>query len=212
MDAIYKKTLSGERTHAKQNHYKIDWMIKRFKHLFKKHVWYCDIGVGDGYGIQKVAPLVCSCAAVEQSMYLCQYIKHKTIPVRVEDWQPKNIYGVITAFDILEHTGCVEAALANIRKALAGDLLITIPFNENLANRETQCPICKHVFHSVGHNHSWTVPTFTYLLQSQGFRIVETGLVPVYLSKNKVLNWTANVGLNMLEPETFTRTLFVRAK
>ena len=50
------------------------------------------------------------------------------------------------------------------------------------------------------------------LLEKSGFNVIRIGVVPVYLSPNPILNWATNIGINMIEPKTFTRTLFVHAK
>lgn len=211
MDAIYKLTNTERRKHYIQNHYKIDWMIKKHRKLFTPNVWYCDIGIGDGYSIKQIAPTVSRCACVDKSTWLLEQVECEGYPVSVEDWKPKNVYGVITAFDVLEHTKDIKKALANIREALSGHLLITIPLNENMADRQTQCPKCDNVFHAVGHNHSWDICEFIHLLMDSGFNVLRTGEVPFKLSDNPLMNWAANVGVNMLEPVTFTKTLYVHA-
>jgi SAM-dependent methyltransferase len=85
----------------------------------------------------------------------------------------------VLLFETLEHlledeidAGCVE-----IRRVLrpGGRLLVTVPNAEDLGRAMVYCPVCRHSFHRMQHQRSFTAESLRRFLEARGFRTAFCG-------------------------------------
>lgn len=97
-------------------------------------------------------------------------ISNLTIPY------PDDFFDVISCIEVLEHlpNKFLSAALAELKRILKpeGLILITTPFEENLAQNMIYCPFCKSEFHRMQHFRSFTIGDMESLLRDEGFKVV----------------------------------------
>ena len=95
---------------------------------------------------------------------------------------PSNSFNTVFCSEVVEHLSDeqISKGMVEIKKVLAknGNLIITIPLDENLENNSFICPKCKHKFHKVGHLQSFTKKRITKLMEDNGFTVIFLKVFP----------------------------------
>lgn len=90
--------------------------------------------------------------------------KLEELPFRVKT------FDAVVVSEVLEHLTprVTLVALQEIRRILVpdGEIIGTVPCEENLADGEVMCPVCGEVFHKVGHLQSFSTVTMSTLLRT----------------------------------------------
>ena len=81
-----------------------------------------------------------------------------------------------TCLEVIEHLPqeTFIRALAEISRVALKFIVITVPYNENLDESQTQCPECKTRFNADLHLRSFSTKTMTELFDSCGFECTRT--------------------------------------
>jgi SAM-dependent methyltransferase len=84
-------------------------------------------------------------------------------------------FDIVFALDVLEHVKDLDKAIENIYKLLKpyGFLIATVPLRENLTDNMVVCPFCHHVFHRIGHYHSFHSMDDVHRMLGKYFEIIE---------------------------------------
>ena len=84
-------------------------------------------------------------------------------------------FDAVVVSEVLEHLTpqVTLLALQEIRRILVpdGEIIGTVPCEENLADGEVMCPVCGEVFHKVGHLQSFSTVTMSILLRTEFPRV-----------------------------------------
>jgi SAM-dependent methyltransferase len=173
------------------NRSKILYVFKRAKKYLKPGMHICEIGIGDGYLLLLLilSRLNLKVTGIDISEYLIRklvvlkdrvgidLVKHDiSKPINGDMLQR---FDVVFALDVLEHIEALEKAIENINKLLKpnGLLIATVPWKENLADSMVMCPFCYHVFHRIGHFHSFHSISDVIKVLGKSFKIVEFNFV-----------------------------------
>jgi glycosyltransferase involved in cell wall biosynthesis len=97
--------------------------------------------------------------------------RFKLIAGKVEDLPfADDVFDAVVVSEVIEHLTpeLTRLGLAEIRRVLApeGQIIGTVPCEENLADGIVVCPGCGEVFHKVGHLQSFSTGTLTALLRT----------------------------------------------
>lgn len=91
-------------------------------------------------------------------------------------------FDAVAALELLEHLpqAAFQATLAQIVRVCRKQILVTVPYCENLAHSQIQCPACGTQFHPYFHLRSFGASSLTNLFQAAGWRCVRLeGLEPI---------------------------------
>ncbi len=199
-DYLAEKNLQGERRVWRGNRLKIDYVFKKIARYLKPGLRTCDIGLGEGYTLEKLYSLGMKTSGIDISGYAVEYLRRcfdnedKNISLHVDDLSDMDVspdcYDLITCFDVLEHVPDLNSAMTNIETMLAdgGLLVATIPYQENLDEHSVICPSCRHKFHPYGHQHSFQNEAEIRAFLPDSLSIEEMGIVPYCWFKSPFLN------------------------
>jgi SAM-dependent methyltransferase len=185
MDEVYRLRTTGQQSINLYSHYKIDYVVKRYRRLFENAKAIMDVGIGDGHLLKKY-PL--KSVGIDTSSHLCKNAVAAGCDAFVNDISKPNNFGpdvdLITCFEVLEHVSDLRMALNNLNKLLlsGGTLLGSVPFNECLADNICECE-CGKVFHKCGHlRYFKTKGDVWYLLSYAGFDVHEMMFLPYMIT------------------------------
>lgn len=194
METIYdyyaRLNYEGSRGIFLENRRKIDYVLGRTKHLIRGQATACDVGVGDGYALERLSAFCGRVTWIDCSGYIIDQLKRRfeecgnervtLIRGDVSELDlGENLFDVIACFDVLEHVPRLDVAMKNLEKWLrSGGILIgTLPFKENLDASMVKCPACGAVFHSFGHCHAFHSLEDIKRALGEGFKIIRFGKV-----------------------------------
>ncbi len=85
-------------------------------------------------------------------------------------------FDCVTCCEVIEHLPqkTFEAALDEIARVARSSVVITVPFNEDMADAQTRCPKCETIFNANLHLRSFDRAKMDLLLASRGFNCIET--------------------------------------
>lgn len=93
---------------------------------------------------------------------------------------PSSHFDAVVMSEVLEHLDdrVLAGALAEVRRLLkpGGRLLVTVPFNENLADGVVLCPCCGERFHRWGHVRSFDRASLRETLGASGLQVTRMTL------------------------------------
>ena len=172
------------------NRLKILYVFKRAMKYLKPGMRVCEVGIGEGYLLLLLSSsrLNLKVTDIDISEYLIRKLAHlKDLGIDLlkhDISRPINKdmlqrFDVVFALDVLEHVEALENAIENISKLLKpnGLLIATVPWKENLADNMVMCPVCHHVFHRVGHFHSFQSISDVAKMLGKSFKIIEFDFV-----------------------------------
>lgn len=92
---------------------------------------------------------------------------------------PDRSFECVGCMEVLEHLPIpiYEKSLSELARLSDKYLLISVPFDEDLALQMTTCPSCKTTFHSDLHFRSYSKENFQTLFQGYGFSLKEMRLL-----------------------------------
>jgi SAM-dependent methyltransferase len=192
----------GERGVWKSNRRKLNYVFKKVRGYFRPSLRSCDIGLGEGYTLEKMYEFGLKPTGIDIAQYSIGYLKkrfsEKEMDIRLIHGDiskvelEENQFDIVTCFDVLEHVpgDNLRQGLDGIRKSLVnGGLLIgTLPYKENLDESRVICPECGHRFHRYGHFHSFQDMNDIARMLQPGFEILESGEVPYSWFESPLLN------------------------
>jgi 2-polyprenyl-3-methyl-5-hydroxy-6-metoxy-1,4-benzoquinol methylase len=201
-DYLAQMDLQGQRGIWKGNRVKLDFVFKRIANFLKPSLHACDIGLGEGYALDKLYETGLRVTGIDISRYAVQYIEEKfskegkRINLLAGDISNIDLeedqFDLVTCFDVLEHVkpDGLAKAIENIKHALknGGYLIGTLPYREVLDESKVVCPNCNHKFHRYGHHHSFqSIRDIENMLGTE-FQLVKYGDVPYCWFKSEILN------------------------
>ena len=204
-DHLAKLNIEGKRNTWIKNRRKIDFVLSKTRYYLKNAQTACDIGVGDGYLLKRLNGMEIKVTGIDVSRYLIEHLKksfereslkitliHGNIANVIFD---DNTFDVVTCLDVLEHIpgNGLKATIKNLKRCIVkGGLLIgTLPLGENLDDNMVICPKCQHVFHKIGHFHSFDNLEQIQELFEPDFNTMKIGYLPFSLLKSDILNYLA---------------------
>lgn len=136
----------------------------------KKSGSFLDIGLGDGYFIEKMAMSGYTCYGIdiaEESVEMNKLrIRRNGLEAVLKSGNINKIpfeddkFDVISSSEVLEHLtdSDLNVGLCEIHRCLknAGVFFATVPADENLQDNFCYCPYCKNTFHKWGHQQSFS--------------------------------------------------------
>jgi SAM-dependent methyltransferase len=194
--------LQGEMGVWKTNRRKLDFVFKRIRRYLKPSLRSCDIGLGEGYTLEKMYEFGLKPAGIDIARFSIEYLEkeftRRNMDIRLIHGDisgvelDENQFDIVTCFDVLEHLpgDNLRKGLDRIRKSLVnGGLLIgTLPYKENLDESRALCPECGHRFHRYGHFHSFQSMEDIAALLQPGFEIIQSGKLPYFWFESPVMN------------------------
>ena len=189
-DYLAKLNIEGGRGTWLANRPKIIYVFKRTRKYLKPGMHVCEIGFGEGYLLLLLRSLRLNLkiTGIDISEYLIEKLSRlKTLGIdliRHDISRPINEdivqrFDVVFALDVLEHIEALDKAIENIYKLLKpnGFLVATVPWKENIVDNMVMCPFCGHVFHRVGHIHSFHSMSDVTRMLGKFFKIIEYDFV-----------------------------------
>ena len=172
------------------DHDKIDYVLARARDHTRTGRRALEIGLGDGYLMDRLCTLGLNYTGVDISRTLIEHQQGRAraagLDVTLHCASAAELpvapgsADVAFALDVLEHLSPPDylATLARLHAALAegGVLIGTVPFRENLVASLVRCEECGHEFHRVGHQQAFD---WTYLRDSleRHFDILRVAMV-----------------------------------
>lgn len=88
----------------------------------------------------------------------------------------ENEFDCSTCLEVIEHLpgDTYKKALKEISRVSAGYIVITVPYNEDLLETQTECPACKTRFNSDLHLRKFTENDMKQLFNEHGFSCIKT--------------------------------------
>ena len=196
-DTLLRLNLEGTRNVLHKRHRHIDYIMSKCKGYLRGRA--CDVGIGDGYLLDKLATTGLSTYGMDISRYIMDRLNgHLLACGDISKTRPDIKFGinfeVITCLGIIEHVLDIESAVLNLKNSLVGNgiLIVSTVLNENLDNNMTQCPNCQHIFHRIGHQHSFA-DWQQLLCLFRGFTVIKKGYMPLFIFKtdwlNRIVSW-----------------------
>lgn len=133
-----------------------------------------DVGCGDGY-ITNALPTHLHVVGLETSNVALRHLKRDALRGSVTALPfPDNAFDLVMANDVLEHIAPQEypQVLKELARVASRYLLITVPYNEQLAAHQAKCAACGARYHINWHQRSYDVATLPHLFAPR-FRAVE---------------------------------------
>lgn len=194
--------LQGQRGVWKSNRVKLDFIFRRIGNYLMPKLDACDIGLGEGYTLNKLYESGMRANGIDISSFAVEYLDEKfskegkDIRLMAGDISKINLeanqFDLVTCFDVLEHVlpGELEAAIENIKHALrnGGHLIGSLPYREVLDESRVICPNCKHKFHRYGHHHSFQSIQDIEKMLGPEFDLVKYGDVPYCWFNSEIKN------------------------
>lgn len=194
---LAKLNLEGRRITWEGNTGKIDFILSKSAKYIKSGEKVCEVGIGDGYLLDKLYDMGMSCVGIDISGYLVRFHRNrfrnenKNVELIRADiasgHQEENAYDAIFCLDVLEHIDEANymKGLENIHSMLKkkGVFVASVPYMENMDVRMTKCPMCGHEFHQIGHKQAFDLKKIEDTVGAY-FEIREMGEVKSNPSKN----------------------------
>ncbi|MCK5018952.1 MAG: methyltransferase domain-containing protein, partial [Candidatus Peribacteraceae bacterium] len=106
-----------------------------------------------------------------------------------------NQFDTVFCTEVLEHipTNGIRPMLKEIKRVLmdgyvdrknsssGGNLIITVPYDEDLSRKTMTCPYCNSTYHGIGHVQSFDLVRITGLLEDNGFKVVDYHILPIMM-------------------------------
>ncbi|MEW6108616.1 MAG: methyltransferase domain-containing protein [Nitrospirota bacterium] len=157
--------------------------MKQFA-CFKKIGKVLDIGIGDGYLLEKLGchfelyGIDISALNIQKTQAI---FTEKKIVAHLKEGCvdgipfPDNMFDFVIASDVIEHVDD-ETLLRGIKEIYrvlktGGYFIGTVPANENLHDNTVYCPNCHNTFHRWGHQQTFDVKKIKSIFSGQGFRV-----------------------------------------
>jgi len=226
---LAKKNFDGGRKVWSGNRIKLDYILKRLGKYFTPGMEICDIGIGEGYMLNRYHEMGMKPCGVDIAQYSIDYLKKKfmglNIPAELicadisKTEFGTNRFDIISVFDILEHLppDGLAPGIRNIKRALKpGGLVVgSVPFREDLEASRVVCPECGHEFHKVGHFHSFQTKEEIVEMLTPELELIEFGDVPYTWFKVHILNRLGSMTLNTVKKianRKFDTTVYFAAR
>ncbi len=202
-DYLAKRNFEGNRNVWKGNRIKLDYILSKIKKYLKPSLAACDVGIGDGYTLTWLNAAGLKVTGIDISRYSIEHLRnnfkkkglhieliHGDISdIQLEDGQ----FDIVTCFDILEHIpqGNLKLVIKTLKRCIVnGGLLIgTLPLAEDLSENMVMCPKCNHIFHEVGHFHSFATTQEIRKLLKPEFTIIKMGIVSLSLFQTNLTDY-----------------------
>lgn len=127
-----------------------------------------------------------------------------------------NSFNTIFCSEVIEHLSDkqISKGIIEIKRVLAegGNLIITVPFNENLENNSFICPECGHKFHKVGHLQSFTKEMIKKILEDNNFTVIFLKIFPIGVITKLSLGWLFYPIFLKFNYECISKTIIIVAK
>lgn len=205
-DYLAEVYLDGNGTTWRQNRGKIDFVLRRASGYLKKAATVCEIGLGEGYLLRKLAEMGLKITGIDISTYLIEALgkRFKAESIEVDLLQgnvadmdlPENSFDLVFCLDVLEHIpgDGLRKTIQALRQAMTngGVLVATLPVGEILANNMVMCPKCRHVFHRIGHHHAFDSMLSVQEMLAPDFSIIRSVHIPFDVFSCDALNRTAH--------------------
>lgn len=88
---------------------------------------------------------------------------------------PEKSFDIVISLEVLEHIDDIKKTIDEIQRLARKQIIIGVPYLENLQTLSTVCNVCKKTSHAYGHLHSFTKNDMVDLLP--GFEIEKWSLV-----------------------------------
>ena len=148
---------------------RLKWLVRWMKGDWRKpeQATILDIGVGNGVLEAMALEASFKVAALDPDVEVISRLTKIGVDARVGYAESlpfdDSAFDYVVASEVFEHLSDVsrEASLVEIFRVLrpGGCLLITVPYDEDLALGEVVCPDCGKIFHRWGHQKSFTLPS-----------------------------------------------------
>lgn len=136
--------------------FRIEMIVRAIPDGIKRLV---DVGCGDGRVTQELAERGYDVVGVDPSPTALARIRvpHKQGSAEALDF-PDNSFDAALCTEVLEHLPeeVMSNALSELRRVARRYVLITVPYQEDLAQMMVKCPACGAVFHAYGHLRSFS--------------------------------------------------------
>ena len=130
-----------------------------------------DVGSGNGLIVRDL-PARLRCVGLDQSLEALQH--NPAVPVLGSaDRLPfaDNSFDLVMSTDMLEHVEDVERCVAEMARVSARYMIIAVPYEEDLASKQTWCGQCARAFHINHHLRRFTVASTLELAQNAGWPV-----------------------------------------
>ena len=136
-----------------------------------------DIGCGNGifvnYLLDNYRDL--QVTGVERSKTALQYVRANKIEADIESLPfENNHFDCVTCLEVIEHLPIpvYNKSLKELTRIAARNIIISVPFDENLENSYTRCPSCKTIFNKEMHMRSFKEDDLRNLLNEFGLNVL----------------------------------------
>jgi len=127
-----------------------------------------------------------------------------------------NSFQTIFCSEVIEHLSDkqIDKGVTEIKRILIenGNLIVTVPFNENLKNNSVTCPKCEYNFHRMGHLQSFTKKRITKLMEDNGFTVIFLKIFPIGVITKLPLGWLFYPIFLKFNYECISKTIIIVAK
>ena len=125
-------------------------------------------------------------------------------------------FSTVFCTEVLEHLTDeqISCGLQEMHRVLVGNanLIVTVPYNENLAFEIIVCPECRHTFHSRGHIQTFAPGRMEAILGQHGFRPVFSKVYALGAMAKLPLGRFANFIFKRLQYRSIAKTLVIVAQ
>jgi len=136
-----------------------------------------DIGCGNGVFVnylQKESPGL-EIMAIDRSRAALKFVKTEKKEGDIADIPlPDRSYDCVSCLEVIEHlpVEVYKKALSELTRISKKYVIISVPYDENLAKNYTQCPNCQSIFNADLHLRKFSDETIRHLLDENGFESV----------------------------------------
>jgi ubiquinone/menaquinone biosynthesis C-methylase UbiE len=139
----------------------------------------CDVGCGNGIFLDRLKVRFgdkLQIVGVERSKNAISKVKHEVIESDISSLDiADQTFECVTALQVIEHMmyDKYQIGLSELCRVSSKYVLITVPFNQNLRNYQTECPACSCRFNSDYHMRSYDEESVVKLLRGYGFNCIK---------------------------------------
>lgn len=173
----YQNSITRNNYRSYQGNYAANFLVNKLKKYIKSPI--LDIGAGTGALVKEL----------EKKNFKAFGIDPVPKNAKVQKGSigktgfPRNSFNTIFCSEVIEHLSNrqIDEGIIEIKKVLIenGNLIITVPFDEDLEDNSFTCPNCNHRFHKFGHLQSFTKERIRLLLEENGFKIIFLKIFPI---------------------------------
>ena len=152
-----------------------------------------DVGAGDGSLIKLLLHKYPQCIGIDinPSDSIVKKASITNIP------EENEVFNTVFCTEVLEHLNNrqIKLGLQEIRRVLKlnSNLILSVPFDEDLEQNSFICPHCEKKFHKVGHLQSFNKKNLKPLLETNGFAVLSIKIYALgamsKLPLGKYFNW-----------------------